>query len=95
VSASSASTSGPLEARILALLVEIAPDVDPASVRPERDFRDQFDFDSMDLFNFATAIHATFGIDIPERDYRQLASLDKCAAYVRAKSANPEGAKSS
>lgn len=74
-----------LESRILALLGEVAPDIDPASVRPECDFRDQFDFDSMDLFNFAASIHETFGIDIPERDYRQLASLAKCAAYVRRK----------
>jgi len=73
-----------LEARILTLLSEVAPDIEPATVRPEVDFRDQFDFDSMDLFNFAAAIHRNFGIDIPERDYRRLMSLAKCAAYVRA-----------
>jgi acyl carrier protein len=63
----------------------VAPDVDPASVRAEVDFRDQFDFDSMDVFNFAAAIHQTFGIDIPERDYRQLASVAKCVKYLRGK----------
>jgi len=85
MTAPSAADPQSLEARILALLVEVAPDVDPAGVRPERDFRDQFDFDSMDLFNFATAIHGAFGIDIPERDYRQLASLAKCTAYLGTK----------
>jgi acyl carrier protein len=78
-------TDAALRARILELLVEVAPDVDPAAVRPAEDFRRQFDFDSMDLFSFATAIHAKFGIDIPERDYRQLASLEKCAAYVESR----------
>lgn len=73
----------PLEVRILTLLTEIAPDVDPTTVQPEVDFRDQFDFDSMDLFNFAAAIHREFGIDIPERDYRNLMSVARCAAYVR------------
>jgi len=72
-----------LESRILALLCEVAPDVDPAAVRADRDFRDQFDFDSMDLFNFAVALHRRFGIDIPERDYRNLTSLSKCAAYLQ------------
>jgi acyl carrier protein len=74
-----------LGAQILALLVEVAPDVDPAKVRPAEDFRQQFDFDSMDVFSFATALHAKFGIDIAERDYRELASLEKCVAYVAAR----------
>jgi acyl carrier protein len=74
-----------LESRILALLVGVAPDIDPASVSPQLDFRDQFDFDSMDLFNFAASIHESFGIDIPERDYRSLAGLAKCATYLKGK----------
>jgi acyl carrier protein len=91
-------TAAALRARILELLTEVAPDVDPAAVRPAEDFRQQFDFDSMDLFSFATAIHASFGIDIPERDYRELASLEKCAAYVetqlRAQGTPPPAARS-
>jgi acyl carrier protein len=74
-----------LEHRILALLVSVAPDVDPAAVLPDHDFRDQFDFDSMDLFNFAIAVHESFGIDIPERDYRRIAGLAKCVGYLREK----------
>jgi acyl carrier protein len=81
----SSTGQGTLETQILALLTEVAPDVDPAAVRPELPFRDQFDFDSMDFFSFAIALHRHFGLDIPERDYRELASLEKCAAYVRGK----------
>ncbi len=82
-----------LKTRVLELLVGVAPDVDPASVRADRDFRDQFDFDSMDQFNFAIAVHEAFGIDIPERDYRQLTGLDKCVTYLRSRlsSAKPPG----
>jgi acyl carrier protein len=72
-----------LDSRVLRLLASVAPDVDPATVRPDVDFRDQFDFDSMDVFNFAAALHQSFGIDIPERDYRQLAGLAKCVAYLQ------------
>jgi acyl carrier protein len=81
----STSADASLESRILTLLVGVAPDIDPSAVRPELDFRDQFDFDSMDLFNFAAALHESFGIDIPERDYRNLMSLAKCAAYLGGK----------
>lgn len=84
--------SGALEARILELLAQVAPDVDPGSVQPEVDFRDQFDFDSMDVFNFAAAIHGALGVDVPERDYRELSSLSKCVAYLSRAMAGKPGA---
>lgn len=74
-----------LRQRLLQLLVEVAPDVDAGAVRAELEFRDQFDFDSMDLFNFAARVHRAFGIEIPEKDYRQLGALARCEAYVRAR----------
>jgi acyl carrier protein len=74
-----------LAARVLQLVTEIAPDVDPATVLPGIDFRDQFDFDSMDTLNFAIALNRDLGVDVPESDYSQLASLDKCVAYLAAR----------
>ena len=78
-----------LAVRLLELLNEIAPDVDPAGVIPAVNFRDQFDFDSMDTLNFAIALHRDLGIDVPEADYSRLASLDKCVAYLAEKGAVP------
>jgi acyl carrier protein len=74
-----------LAARVLQLVTEIAPDVDPATVLPGIDFRDQFDFDSMDTLNFAIALNRELGVDVPEANYSQLASLDKCVAYLMAR----------
>ena len=71
-----------LAKRILNLLTEIAPDVEASSVIPGIDFRDQFDFDSMDTLNFAIALHRELGVEVPETEYSQLASLDKCVAYL-------------
>ena len=71
-----------LARRVLSLVTEIAPDVDAATVIPGINFRDQFDFDSMDTLNFAIALHRELGVDVPETDYAQLASLDKCVAYL-------------
>lgn len=85
-----ANPDAALESRILALVVGIAPDINPGTVRAELDFRDQFDFDSMDLFNLAAAIHRELGVDIPERDYRNLMSLAKCSAYLRGKVRIPQ-----
>jgi len=68
--------------RVLELLTAIAPDVEAESVIPGIAFRDQFDFDSMDTLNFAIALHQEFGVDVPETDYANLASLDRCVAYL-------------
>lgn len=71
-----------LRVRLVELLTGVAPDVDPASLLPGADFRDQFDFDSMDTLNFAIAIHESLGVNVPETDYAKLASLDKCVGYL-------------
>jgi len=68
--------------RVLELLTAIAPDVEAESVIPGIAFRDQFDFDSMDTLNFAIALHREFGVDVPETDYANLASLDRCVTYL-------------
>lgn len=71
-----------LAPRILKLLTDVAPDVEPNSVEPNIDFREQFDFDSMDTLHFAIALNKEFDIGIPEQDYKLLRSLTGCTAYV-------------
>ena len=73
-----------VRAAALNALLDVAPDVDAATLDPARAFRDQFDFDSMDYLNFVTALHLRLGIDIPETDYPRLASLDGCVEYLLA-----------
>lgn len=74
-----------IEGRLLELLTAIAPDVEPASVDADRDFRDQFDFDSMDALHFAEAVSGAFGIEIPDSDSRKLANLRSAAELIRSR----------
>lgn len=67
---------------ILRLLSDIAPEADMASIRPNVNIRDQLEIDSMDFLNFVIAVDKELHIDIPERDYPKLATLDACAAYL-------------
>lgn len=78
-----------IRAVLLQLLVRVAPDIDPATVLPSIDYRDQFDFDSMDLFHLALAVHDRFGVDVPEAEYRELLSLDRATAYLLARVSPP------
>lgn len=61
----------------------IAPEVDPAALAPDRPLRDQVDLDSMDWLNFLVGLHEALGVDIPERDYQRLHTLDQLTAYLR------------
>jgi acyl carrier protein len=71
-----------LRAAVLEALLEVAPDIDANALDAQRALREQFDFDSMDQLNFALALHARFGVDVPETDYPRLATLDGSVAYV-------------
>lgn len=67
---------------VLRSLGEIAPEADPATIKPDVGFRDQLDLDSMDFLNFVIALHQALGVDIPEADYPRLATLDGCVEYL-------------
>jgi acyl carrier protein len=81
-----------IRATVLRILGEIAPEADPATIRPDVDFRDQLDLDSMDLLNFVIAVDEELGIDIPESDYGRLGSLDAFVEYVRQRTGETAGA---
>jgi len=72
---------------IIEALTSVAPDIEPETIRGNVNFRDQFDFDSMDFLNFVTALHHRFGIDVPEADYPRLMNLEGCVEYVTGKHA--------
>ena len=63
-------------------LQSIAPEANLAELQPDARIRDQLDIDSMDFLNFIIAIHKELQIEIPERDYPKLATLNGCVRYV-------------
>jgi acyl carrier protein len=79
----SAPTAEALRTAVLEALLDVAPDVDAAALDAARPFREQFDFDSMDHLNFIVGLHRHLGVDVPETDYPQLATLDGCVAYLK------------
>lgn len=66
-------------------LADVAPDVDAAAIDPERSFRDQLDFDSMDYLALMMDLDAKLGIHISEVDYPKLSSLSGCVQYLESK----------
>ena len=67
---------------VLQILSEVAPEADPAQIKPDVSFRDQLDIDSMDFLNFVIALDKQLGAPVPETDYSKLATLDGCIEYL-------------
>lgn len=67
---------------ILAAVAEVAPEADLASLDPTADLTEQLELDSMDFLNVVVAVNEATGVEIPERDYPELSTLDRFAAYL-------------
>lgn len=70
---------------VLDIISEIAPDEDLSNVQPNVRLREQLDLDSMDFLDIVMELRKKHGIEVPEEDYQQLASLDSCADYLSPK----------
>jgi acyl carrier protein len=73
-----------LEEIVRATLAQIAPEADMGNLAGDEAFNEQLDIDSMDFLNFVIALDEATGVEIPERDYAQLATLDGCVRYLEA-----------
>jgi len=75
-------THDELRELVIAELGRIAPEYDASSIDPNADLRDALDIDSLDFQNFLSAVHKKTGINVPERDYGKLATLNSALAYL-------------
>jgi acyl carrier protein len=68
---------------LLDALARVAPDADAASLGADADLRAELEIDSIDVLNWAIALHEATGVDVPERDYPELSTLARAVAYLR------------
>jgi acyl carrier protein len=74
-----------LRRAVLQALYSIAPEAEGEPIDPQANLRDQLDIDSMDFLNFLVALKGAVGVEVPEADYAQVASLDDCVRYLAAR----------
>ena len=78
-------TRDEIKLEVLDILSDIAPDEDLTTVKTDVRLRDQLQLDSMDFLDIVMELRKRHGIEVPEADYVQLASLDSCADYLTPK----------
>ncbi len=75
-------TEEELKQIVLEELSNIAPEIEPDTIDPAADLREELDIDSMDFLNLVIALHERLRVDIPEADYGKLASIDAAVGYL-------------
>jgi len=64
------------------IIETIAPDEDVSAIDHSERLRDQIDLDSMDFLDIVMELRKLYSVQVPEEDYKELASIDGCVAYL-------------
>ena len=76
-----------IHAAVLAALGDVAPEADLSALAPDAELRDVLDLDSMDFLGLIQHLADATGVEVPEADYAQLATLEGCVDYLAARAA--------
>jgi acyl carrier protein len=69
-------------AAVRSAITRVAPDVDSSLLDGDIELRGELDLDSMDFLNVLIAIAERTGIEVPERDYPEVATFRGLVDYL-------------
>ena len=69
---------------VVKVLGQVAPEANLGAIDPKASLQEQLDLDSMDFLNVVSGLQQEIGVDVPERDYPKIESLDGCLDYLAA-----------
>ncbi|PVE16232.1 MULTISPECIES: acyl carrier protein [unclassified Arthrobacter] len=67
---------------VQAAISQVAPDVEPDDLEGCARLRQDLELDSLDFLHLVETIAKTTGVDIPERDYPAVATVDGLVGYL-------------
>ena len=74
-----------IQTAVLDIIQTVAPDEDLSGLKPDLKLREQIDLDSMDFLDIVMELRKRYGVHVPEAEYKELATLDGCVAYLAPK----------
>lgn len=63
-------------------IAQVAPDLQPEDLKGDARLRQDLELDSLDFLRLVEVIDNATGVDIPERDYAEVATIQGLIAYV-------------
>lgn len=67
---------------VRAAISQVAPDVEPEDLNGQARLRQDLELDSLDFLRLVETIAKSTGVDIPERDYPAVATVDGMVDYL-------------
>ena len=71
-----------IRAKMLEIIKALAPETDIGKIVGDLPLRKQIELDSMDWLNVLEAIRERLGVNVPEKDYGKLGTLDSIVANL-------------
>ncbi len=75
-------TEDQIKSVVFHLLKTIAPDTDPAQLKPGDNIRQKLSIDSFDYLQFIVGLDKELSIQTPEEDYGKIGTLKELVEYV-------------
>lgn len=75
-------TEEEIKQKVFELLKNIAPETEPANLKPDDSIRKVLRIDSFDYLNFIVGLDESFNIETPEEDYGKIGTLKELIPYV-------------
>ena len=75
-------TSEEIVLAIKDIIASIAPDEELSSLALDVRLREQIELDSMDFLDIVMELRKRYGVQVPEEDYMELATLQGCVDYL-------------
>ncbi len=75
-------TKEEIRSLILEIIAEIVPDEDLSNIKDDISIREQVELDSMDFLDIIMELRKRYGVEVPEDDYKELATLDSSMSYL-------------
>ncbi|MEU9119968.1 acyl carrier protein [Streptomyces sp. NPDC048506] len=63
-------------------LMEVVPEADFSTLRPDRTFRDALEMDSLDFLSLIELLSGSTGVRIDDEDTPRLTTLDGCTRFL-------------
>jgi len=81
-------TEQEIKSVLMEIVAEIIPDEDLTNLRGDVPIREQVELDSMDFLDIIMELRKRYGIEVPEDDYMQLATIDSSVTYLEPRMKN-------
>lgn len=75
-------TATGIQQAILEIIQDILPDEDLNGLEPDKTFREQINLDSMDFLDIVMELRKRYSIEVPEKDYPNLATMNSAIGYL-------------